>query len=93
MPRRSPPPPPKFQISGTFPWQRARDEAFLPRRPASGVDFFGILSLLKSVSTATRFLVCDRNKVIYKTNPCWLQEGLEAGVVIGGKRWKNKRKA
>lgn len=79
-------------ISGTFPWQRARDEAFRPRRPPSSVDFFGMLSLLKSVSTATRFLVCDRNKVIYKTNLSWLQEGLDAGVISEEKWWKNKQK-
>lgn len=53
-------------ISGTFPWQRARDVVAWARGAKSGVDFFGMLSPLKSVSTNILALTCAHNKLIYK---------------------------
>lgn len=56
-------------ISGTFPRQRARDWVARVRGAKSGVDFFGMLSLLKSVSSEVIGPTCAHNKLIYKQRP------------------------
>lgn len=63
-------------ISGTFPWQRARDVVAWARGAKSGVDFFGMLSPLTSVSSSR-----------WCSGLCWQQGDSDANI-INQENWR-----